>query len=226
MTREDFVPRLVSLLDGRPVRWAGPSQTIGDYDGRERTLEVFNADASEQRDLLRRLRPIREELAAITGGPVVVIFHTRKESARLYRAVIEHHRAAQLDTVGRRLRELLPEATLEVVGSERELPRHLRVQLDGRCVVITGALEAGFDMWLATEPPEGHALDFRITDIERACRSVALLLVRPKRASLAEKLAHGSPDPAAEAANLDTADLKVEDQVVDKGARNPPRKAA
>ena len=71
-------------MDGRPVRWAEAPNLVGDYDGRERTLEVFNADARDQRVLVRRLRPVREELELAAGGPVIVIFHTSAESARLY----------------------------------------------------------------------------------------------------------------------------------------------
>lgn len=83
--RRDDVPLFVSkLLDGRPVRWTPRGRIFGDYEGRERTLDVFNADAHEQRALLRALRPHREELARASGGPLVIIFHTEKESARLY----------------------------------------------------------------------------------------------------------------------------------------------
>jgi hypothetical protein len=78
---------LRTVLDGRPVRWA--NQPPGDYDGRERTLEVFNADAAEQRELMRKLRPLRGELEQAAGGPVVIVFHTRKESARLYPDFVE-----------------------------------------------------------------------------------------------------------------------------------------
>jgi len=62
-------------------------------------LEVFNADAGEQRDLLRRLRPIRSELGLIVGGAVIVIFHTRSESARLYADFIASHHGAPLRAV-------------------------------------------------------------------------------------------------------------------------------
>jgi hypothetical protein len=72
---------------------------MGDYDGRDRTLEVFNADSGEQRDLLRRLRPIRSELEPIVGGSVIVIFHTRSESARLYGEFIASHDGAPLRAV-------------------------------------------------------------------------------------------------------------------------------
>src|SRR3972149_9884476 len=70
--RESWPKRLRDIMDGRPARWAEVPNLVGDYDGRERTLEVFNADAKDQR--MRRLRPIREELELAAGGPAIVIF--------------------------------------------------------------------------------------------------------------------------------------------------------
>jgi hypothetical protein len=79
------VPALVSTLVAlRPVRWAPHELAVGDYDGRERTLEIFNAAAPDQLKLLRELRAVRAELAQAAGGPVVFIFHTPQESQRLY----------------------------------------------------------------------------------------------------------------------------------------------
>lgn len=83
-TRADVPPAISSLLDDRPVRWLPADRAVGDYDGRERTLEVFNAAANEQRPLLRSIRPKRALLESAVGGPVVVIFHTPAESLRLH----------------------------------------------------------------------------------------------------------------------------------------------
>ena len=84
----DNIPQVVSnLLGDRPTRWA--SGTVGDYDGRERTLEVFEADAAEQLALLRQLRPVRSELHGAAGGPLVIVFHTRAESERLHRDFVQ-----------------------------------------------------------------------------------------------------------------------------------------
>jgi hypothetical protein len=70
----DEIPKVVShLLEDRPVRWA--VGVVGDYDGRERTLEVFEAKAADQLDLLRSLRPVRSEIQAAAGGPIVIVFH-------------------------------------------------------------------------------------------------------------------------------------------------------
>jgi hypothetical protein len=81
----DLVPAQISaLLGGRPTRWVPASRLVGDYDGRDRTLEVFDADAREQRALLRRLRPLRAEFERQIGGPLIVLFHTPSETARLY----------------------------------------------------------------------------------------------------------------------------------------------
>jgi hypothetical protein len=87
IARKD-IPLVVSnLLDGRPTRWA--SSAVGNYDGRERTLEVFEADASEQLALLRELRSVRAELRAVADGPLVIVFHTRAESERLYKDFVQ-----------------------------------------------------------------------------------------------------------------------------------------
>ena len=84
MRRED-VPYLVSrLMGGRPARWAPVERTLGDYDGRERTLEVFNAAPKDQLGLLAALRSERANLKGAAGGAIVFIFHTEEESARLY----------------------------------------------------------------------------------------------------------------------------------------------
>jgi len=80
--RDALALRVSETLSGRPVRWA--KNVVGDYDGRDRTLEVFNADPREQRELLRKFRLLRKEMETAVGGPVIVIFHTREESARLY----------------------------------------------------------------------------------------------------------------------------------------------
>lgn len=104
-TRDEIARRISDLLQGRPVRWA--QDVVGDYDGRDRTLEVFNADAAEQRALFRSLRPIRKEMEAVAGGPVIVIFHTRAESARLHSDFVKQ--------------ALLARATLDVDTADRVL---------------------------------------------------------------------------------------------------------
>ena len=60
-----------------------PRQFIGDFDGQERTLEVFNADALEQLELLRRMRPIREELEIATRGGTVRVLGREDELWRI-----------------------------------------------------------------------------------------------------------------------------------------------
>jgi len=96
--RETIVLRVSRLVD-RPVRWA--SGVVGDYDGRDRTLEIFEADASEQRPLLRLLRPIRDEIHAAAGGPTAIIFHTRAESQRLYGEFLRTwHQALPVERTG------------------------------------------------------------------------------------------------------------------------------
>ena len=81
MTRERL-PFLVSrLLGWRPVRWGTP---VGDYDGRDRTLHVFNADVPDQRRLRAEIDRQRASLQAAAGGPLVLIFHSVKQTRELY----------------------------------------------------------------------------------------------------------------------------------------------
>lgn len=94
IARED-VPRRVAEILGRAARWATPDRSLGDYDGRERTLEVFNADASEQRALLRGLRAERTDLERSAGGPLVILFHTPSETRRLYADVLRESASAR-----------------------------------------------------------------------------------------------------------------------------------
>ena len=79
MTKED-VPRRIAQLLGRRAQWASPASCIPAYDGFDRTVEVFDADAGEQRALLRELRGERPELERAAGGPLVIVFHTRARS--------------------------------------------------------------------------------------------------------------------------------------------------
>jgi hypothetical protein len=122
--RESWPKRIRDVMDGRPVRWADAPNLVGDYDGRERTLEVFDADAKDQRLLLRRLRPIREELEQAAGGPVLVIFHTSLESARLYgdfvRAALRAEATDDVATCDYDLPDDVPPLAMDVELKERD----------------------------------------------------------------------------------------------------------
>ncbi len=79
------IPAAVSAaIGGRPVRWASAGPSIGDYDGRETTLDVFNVEARDQRRLLRELRDLRREIEEAIGSPVVLVFHTPAQTVGFY----------------------------------------------------------------------------------------------------------------------------------------------
>jgi hypothetical protein len=120
--RDDLMRCISDLLSSRPVRWA--QDVVGDYDGRDRTLEVFNADPAEQGDLFRRLRPVRKEMEVRAGGPVIVIFHTRAESERLYSDFVEQALLAEVavhvDLAERELDAEVPSLGTDVILHPRE----------------------------------------------------------------------------------------------------------
>ena len=83
-TRDQVLRSFRRALDGRPVVWASERTSLGDYEGHEVTLEIFDVPAEEQRDLRGRLRPQREEAARALGGRVQIVFHTPDATTRHY----------------------------------------------------------------------------------------------------------------------------------------------
>lgn len=89
MTRAE-VPLAVSrLIGGRPVRWFEP---VFKYDGCDRTLQVFNADAKDQLGLLRVIEGARARLEPAAGGLIIVIFHSVKQSAERHAEFVNQWR--------------------------------------------------------------------------------------------------------------------------------------
>lgn len=78
----DAVPLIVAQLLRRPVRWAPEQALLGEFDGKERTLQVFNTELNEQLRLLEQLEPHRDWLERLAGGPIVVIFFSARQSLR------------------------------------------------------------------------------------------------------------------------------------------------
>lgn len=228
--RGQLVQQISHLLGERPVRWADRRQFLGNYDGQERTLEVFNADPREQRDLVRRMRPIRQELEEVAEGPVVMIFHTRSESARLYSEfVTAHEEAAPLRTLAQRVREVNAETAVELVRTGDGKQLDLKVQRGERRVIVKWDEQTGFDIWLVREPFVDRDPDFRLSEGERAVLSVSMLISeQSKGAGLKGEL---EVFPDQETANIRASldappSLHFEDQAVRKGTNQPPRKAA
>jgi hypothetical protein len=83
------VPSMVARVLERPARWAPPGSFIGEYDGQERTLQVFNVDAREQLRLLEHLEPHRSLLEQVAGGPLVVMFFSVAQSVRYADTIAE-----------------------------------------------------------------------------------------------------------------------------------------
>lgn len=227
MTREELLPVIIAAFEGRPVRWA-EAHALGDYDGRERTLEVFNADARDQLELLTRFRSLRPAVESVAGGPVIVIFHTTRETTRLYADVIAQYVEEQLKMLARRASELLPEAHVEFQAAGTSRAPGLVVRVDGRCVLIEYA-GTGFDIRLARQSFEDSDPDFRIVDLNRASRSIELLLSEEEEEARFAADLELVPDRDVVNTNSsidDPPDLKVEDQRVETGMAQPPRKVA
>lgn len=67
-----------------PMCWASDRTTWGDFEGRERTLEIFNIESSEQLGFLRSVRESRRQIEAKLGGPLTFVFHTPEATRQHY----------------------------------------------------------------------------------------------------------------------------------------------
>lgn len=76
------VPSVVARVLGRPTRWAPPGSMLGNYDGHERTLQVFNVESKDQLRCLELLESHLPSLEQASGGALVVIFFSAKQSTR------------------------------------------------------------------------------------------------------------------------------------------------
>ena len=83
LTKEEIPAKIETLL-GCPTRWLPSDRAVGDYDGRELTLEVFFVDALEEREFHRILWEHRKEFKEAVGGEITAIFHTKIETRRLF----------------------------------------------------------------------------------------------------------------------------------------------
>ncbi|HYO52502.1 hypothetical protein [Archangium sp.] len=100
MNERDFIREYVSrrIVGGRPVRWADGRTTLGDFDGREWTLELFDIPLNERRLLQDPLWALRKQVWEQMGRALVFIFHTPEATERHY-AWVRRKELPLLDTV-------------------------------------------------------------------------------------------------------------------------------
>lgn len=67
-----------------PLRWADDQTSLGDFDGRDLAIDVFNIPPQEQRAFFSDLRSIRKELHQRLGHTVTFVFHTPEATAQYY----------------------------------------------------------------------------------------------------------------------------------------------
>lgn len=128
MKREDIPFAVSRLIGNRPVRWA---KSVGDYDGRERTLQVFNADVSDRRALDEAIDSCRSLFELAADGPFVIIFYSTSQSAERYADFIAWWQPFEEDDLEREslLRKLLAEPVVRGTIYEGDHPAY-HVYLD------------------------------------------------------------------------------------------------
>lgn len=67
-----------------PVRWADNKTTLGDFDGRNFTIDVFRIPASQQLDFLTTVEPVRDKIRELIGNRGIFIFHSPAATSKHY----------------------------------------------------------------------------------------------------------------------------------------------
>jgi len=123
--RAEILRRLAMAIGFRyPLRWADERTTLGDYEGRDLTIEVFNIPSARQREFFRELRQHRRELQEILGRPVTFVFHTPQVTKQYYSHLFAEVHGAEI--TGALTIELEPGG----VGERPEIQGQLRVAMD------------------------------------------------------------------------------------------------
>ena len=68
-----------------PLRWVDEKTSLGDFDGREVAIDVFNIPVAEQINFLVQIRQVRNKIREMIGHRCIFIFHS-PESTRMHYA--------------------------------------------------------------------------------------------------------------------------------------------
>jgi hypothetical protein len=91
------VKAMFAKATGRPVFWADERTTLGDFEGRDATLEIFDVPSSEERALFRSLRLLRTWADAQLRVPVLLMFHTPAATRKHYAWALQERRRLMAD---------------------------------------------------------------------------------------------------------------------------------
>jgi hypothetical protein len=82
--REAIRRQVAQLAGGRPVRWTDARTSMGDFSGRDWTIEVFDVPAVEHQELREQLRELKREVRTRLGHAMTVILHTPENTQKYY----------------------------------------------------------------------------------------------------------------------------------------------
>lgn len=67
-----------------PLRWTDSKTSMGDFSGRDSTLEVFNIPMQEQLPFLKSVRDARQQILTQYGVRITFVFHSPEATAEYY----------------------------------------------------------------------------------------------------------------------------------------------
>lgn len=82
--REAIRQRVAEIAGGRPVRWTDSRTTMGDFEGRDWALEIFDLSFEDYNALFPRFSELRREVRARLGEYLTILFHTPEDTQKFY----------------------------------------------------------------------------------------------------------------------------------------------
>ena len=84
MNERDIIRELAEQTSGFVTCWTDERTSMGDFDGRDWTLELFDVPMSQQRSVHARLWQLGKMVRNSLGHSLMFIFHRPEETKRLY----------------------------------------------------------------------------------------------------------------------------------------------
>ncbi|MBI5562878.1 MAG: hypothetical protein HY894_08540 [Deltaproteobacteria bacterium] len=91
-----------------PMRWVDEQTTMGDFDGREFTIDVFRVPPSEDFVFLSKIRAARDRIYKMIGSRCLFIFHSPEATRGHYAHLFPDSRLEGLHVTRTPIRLTLP----------------------------------------------------------------------------------------------------------------------
>lgn len=108
-----------------PMRWADEQTTMGDFDGREFTIDVFDIPLTEDLVFLAKIRDVRNRIYEMIGSRCLFIFHSPEATQKYYAHIFPRLDGVCIETEA----VCVPLYVADAVYSDIEINNTIHIQL-------------------------------------------------------------------------------------------------